>query len=314
MRDLRVTDSNHTIREIADSIARYAGTEAGAAIGSLFLKRQVEPTQLVHTAQWPCFGLVVQGSKRIQLGTETYHYGAGDYLLVSLDLPMSSCVVDASEQEPHLGMGMAIDPQHLGEVLRRFGAGYADSAPDAPEASARGVAVSRASADLLDAALRLLRLLDRPQDIPVMAPLLEQEVLYRLLVGPYGARLRQIALAESPSNKVAKAISWLRENYASPLRIEDLADRVGMSESSLHHNFKTVTAMTPMQYQKQLRLHEARRLMLVERLDVGSAGYAVGYQSPSQFSREYSRLYGQSPVRDVGSVRGPVVSGEQRAN
>jgi transcriptional regulator GlxA family with amidase domain len=137
-------------------------------------------------------------------------------------------------------------------------------------------------------------------------------VLYRLLVGPYGARLRQIALAESPSNKVAKAISWLRSNYASPLRIEDLADRVGMSESSLHHNFKTVTAMTPMQYQKQLRLHEARRLMLVERLDVGSAGYAVGYQSPSQFSREYARLYGQPPIRDVGSARGPVLGGEAR--
>jgi AraC-like DNA-binding protein len=310
---LRVTDTTHTIAEIADSIARYAGTEAGAGINSLFLKKQTEPTQFVHTAQWPCFGLVVQGAKRIQLGTETYHYGVGDYLLVSLDLPMSSCVVDASAQEPHLGMGFAIDPQQLKEVLARFGNGHASNhvPPVVPE---RGVAVAKASADLLDAALRLLRLLDRPHDIPVMAPLLEQEVLYRLLVGPYGARLRQIALAESPSNKVAKAISWLRENYASPLRIEDLADRVGMSESSLHHNFKTVTAMTPMQYQKQLRLHEARRLMLVERLDVGSAGYAVGYQSPSQFSREYSRLYGQSPIRDLGAARGPVISGEQRVN
>lgn len=291
-------------REIADIIARYATAHGGATgIGSLFLKRQTEPTQLTHTAQWPCFGLVVQGSKRIQLGDETYHYGAGDYLLVSLDLPMSSCVVDASEDEPHLGMGMAIDPRHLGEVLGRFGNGYANSQYDVGDVPSRGVVVAKASDDLLDATLRLLRLLERPQDIAVMAPLLEQEVLYRLLVGPYGARLRQIALAESPSNRVAKAISWLRENYASPLRIEDLADRVGMSESSLHHNFKTITAMTPMQYQKQLRLHEARRLMLVERLDVGSAGFAVGYQSPSQFSREYSRLYGQSPIRDVGSAR-----------
>jgi AraC-like DNA-binding protein len=232
-------------------------------------------------------------------------------VLVSLDLPMSSCIVEASDAQPHLGMGFAIDPQLLKEVLGRFGNGHAD-APAHPQLPERGVVVAKASADLLDATLRLLRLLDRPQDIPVMAPLLEQEVLYRLLVGPYGARLRQIALAESPSNKVAKAISWLRSNYASPLRIEDLADRVGMSESSLHHNFKTVTAMTPMQYQKQLRLHEARRLMLVERLDVGSAGYAVGYQSPSQFSREYARLYGQPPIRDVGSARGPVLSGEAR--
>ncbi|SFM04175.1 AraC-type DNA-binding protein [Bradyrhizobium sp. NFR13] len=302
-----------TIREIADIIARYAanGSDHPAGLPSLYLKRQAEPTQLVHTAQWPCFGLVAQGAKRLQLGTETYTYAAGDYVLVSLDLPMSSCIVEASEAEPHLGMGFAIDPQLLKEVLGRFGSGPADghAHPQVPE---RGVVVAKASADLLDATLRLLRLLDRPQDIPVMAPLLEQEVLYRLLVGPYGARLRQIALAESPSNKVAKAISWLRSNYASPLRIEDLADRVGMSESSLHHNFKTVTAMTPMQYQKQLRLHEARRLMLVERLDVGSAGYAVGYQSPSQFSREYARLYGQPPIRDVSAARGPVLGGEAR--
>jgi AraC-like DNA-binding protein len=294
-----------TIREIADIIARYAanGSDHPTGLASLYLKRQTEPTQLVHTAQWPCFGLVAQGAKRLQLGTETYTYAAGDYVLVSLDLPMSSCIVEASEAQPHLGMGFAIDPQLLKEVLGRFGNGHAD-APAHPQLPERGVVVAKASADLLDATLRLLRLLDRPQDIPVMAPLLEQEVLYRLLVGPYGARLRQIALAESPSNKVAKAISWLRSNYASPLRIEDLADRVGMSESSLHHNFKTVTAMTPMQYQKQLRLHEARRLMLVERLDVGSAGYAVGYQSPSQFSREYARLYGQPPIRDVGSALG----------
>ncbi|NUU43175.1 AraC family transcriptional regulator [Tardiphaga robiniae] len=307
---MRVTE---TIREIADIIARYAanGSDHPTGLASLYLKRQTEPTQLVHTAQWPCFGLVAQGAKRLQLGTETYTYAAGDYVLVSLDLPMSSCIVEASEAQPHLGMGFAIDPQLLKEVLGRFGNGHAD-APAHPQLPERGVVVAKSSADLLDATLRLLRLLDRPQDIPVMAPLLEQEVLYRLLVGPYGARLRQIALAESPSNKVAKAISWLRSNYASPLRIEDLADRVGMSESSLHHNFKTVTAMTPMQYQKQLRLHEARRLMLVERLDVGSAGYAVGYQSPSQFSREYARLYGQPPIRDVGSARGPVLGGEAR--
>jgi len=302
-----------TIREIADIIARYAanGSDHPAGLPSLYLKRQAEPTQLVHTAQWPCFGLVAQGAKRLQLGTETYTYAAGDYVLVSLDLPMSSCIVEASEAEPHLGMGFAIDPQLLKEVLGRFGNGPADghAHPQLPE---RGVVVAKASADLLDATLRLLRLLDRPQDIPVMAPLLEQEVLYRLLVGPYGARLRQIALAESPSNKVAKAIAWLRENYARQLRIEDLADSVGMSESSLHHNFKTITAMTPMQYQKQLCLHEARRLMLVERLDVGSAGYAVGYQSPSQFSREYARLYGASPLRDLGPRSGMAVP-EQRA-
>ena len=296
------------IAEFRDIIARNAKEDMATPIRGLFLKRQTAPTELTHSAQSPCFGLVMQGRKRLTLGNEAHEYGVGDYLLVSHDLPVSSCVVDASEAEPHLGMGLIIDPRQLHDVLARFGNGFTQPAASVPE---RGLAVARASDELLDAALRLARLLDRPQEIPVMAPLLEQEVLYRLLTGPYGARLRQIALAESPSNKVARAIAWLRENYTRPLRIEDLADNVGMSESSLHHNFKTVTAMTPMQYQKQLRLVEARRLMLVERLDVGSAGYAVGYQSPSQFSREYARLYGASPVRDLGPRSGlPVL--EQR--
>lgn len=298
------------IAEFRDIIARNATDDMVTPIRGLYLKRQTSPTELTHTAQAPMFGLVVQGSKRLTLGSEVHEYGVGDYLLVSLDLPVSSCIVDASAEEPHLGMGLIIDPRQLHDVLGRFGNGFADA--QAATVPARGLAVARASDDLLDAALRLVRLLDRPQDIAVMAPLLEQEVLYRLLVGPYGARMRQIALAESPSNKVAKAIAWLRQNYATQLRIEDLADRVGMSESSLHHNFKTITAMTPMQYQKQLRLHEARRLMLVERLDVGSAGYAVGYQSPSQFSREYARLYGASPLRDLGPRSGLAVL-EQRA-
>lgn len=299
------------IAEFRAIIARNASADMTTPIRGLYLKRQTEPTELTHTAQSPMFGLVVQGRKRLQFGSETHEYGVGDYLLVSLDLPVSSCIVDATPDEPHLGLGFAIDPRQLHDVLGRFGNGFADAQP-AAAVPARGVVVAKASDDLLDAALRLVRLLDRPQDIAVMAPLLEQEVLYRLLVGPYGARLRQIALAESPSNKVAKAIAWLRENYARQLRIEDLADSVGMSESSLHHNFKTITAMTPMQYQKQLRLHEARRLMLVERLDVGSAGYAVGYQSPSQFSREYARLYGASPLRDLGPRSGMAVP-EQRA-
>jgi AraC-like DNA-binding protein len=170
----------------------------------------------------------------------------------------------------------------------------------------RGVAVHTAPPELLDATRRLLSLLDTPKDIPAMAPLIEQEILYRLLTGPYGPTLLRIAAIDSPSNKIAKAIAWLRQNYRHQLRIEELAGHVGMSVSSLHHHFSAVTAMTPMQYQKRLRLHEARRLMLVERLDVGSAGYRVGYQSPSQFSREYSRLYGLSPLRDVESVRDPV--------
>lgn len=163
----------------------------------------------------------------------------------------------------------------------------------------RGIAAHKVSPLLVDAVIRLIRLLDQPQDIAALAPLIEQEIFYRLLTGPEGGRILNMALAERPGNKVARAARWLRENFHQPLKIGRLASSVGMSASSLHHHFKAVTAMTPMQYQKQLRLNEARRLMMVEKLDAGTAGYRVGYQSASQFSREYSRFYGRSPARDV---------------
>ena len=288
-------------RELTDIVARFAATDGpyDTAIDGLFFSRQSAPTPYNHVAQRPMFALVLQGAKILEVGAETYRYGIGDYLVVSLDLPVASRVIEASPERPYLGFGMAIDPARLKEVLARL-----DVVPQASAADdMRGVAVNVAPPELLDAALRLLRLLDRPQDIAALAPLLEQEILYRLLTGPLGPRLLQIATAETPSNRIAHAIDWLRENYSRPLRIEDLAERIGMSVSSLHHHFKAVTAMTPMQFQKQLRLHEARRLMFVERMDVGSAGYSVGYQSPSQFSREYSRLYGQSPLRDASAAR-----------
>lgn len=291
-------------REMSAIIARFTGSdgEFRTAIGNLFFNRRSSPSQPLHTAQWPCFAMVAQGAKSLTLGEEVFDYGVGDYLVVSLDLPVVSRVTEASTRVPHLGLGMAIDTARLTEVLERVSVHRA--APTV--AGMRGVAVNTAPPELLDATLRLLRLLDQPEDIAALAPLLEQEILYRLLTGPHGPTLLRIAAIDSPSNKIAKAIARLRQTYTHPLRIEELASHVGMSVSSLHHHFSAVTAMTPMQYQKRLRLHEARRLMLVERLDVGSAGYRVGYQSPSQFSREYSRLYGLSPLRDVESAREPV--------
>ena len=286
--------------ELRAIIARFAtrDQELQTPIGNLFFNRRSSPTQPLHTAQWPCFALVVQGAKSLTLGDEVYRYGVGDYLVVSLDLPVVSRVTTASRAAPHLGFGLKIDPQRLQELLARLPA-------PAPSATgpARGVAVQRAPPELLDAAVRLARLLDRPRDIPALAPLVEQELLYHLLVGPFGPRLLQLALTETPSNKVARAIAALRGEFREALRIETLASRVGMSVSSLHHHFKAVTAMTPMQYQKRLRLHEARRLMLLERVDVGTAGYRVGYQSPSQFSREYSRYYGLAPRHDVQAAQ-----------
>jgi AraC-like DNA-binding protein len=286
--------------EMVDIVSRHA-TDDGehtTSIDGLIFGRRTSPTQLLHTSAQPCFALVLQGEKSLTLGDEVYRYGVGDYLVISIELPVLSQVTRASETTPLLGFGMAINPDRLKEVM-----GNANVARSATPDDIRGVAVNKAAPDLLDASLRLLRLLDAPQDIPVLTPLIEGEILYRLLTGPFGPRLRQIAITETPSNRIAAAIAWLKENFMRPLRIEELADRVGMSVSSLHHQFKAVTAMTPMHYQKQLRLHEARRLMLVELLDVGSAGYAVGYQSPSQFSREYTRLYGKSPLRDVGGLR-----------
>jgi AraC-like DNA-binding protein len=291
-------------QEMASIIARFAADdgERPTAIGNLFLVRRSLPTECTYASQWPFFGLVVRGAKSMAFGSHVHHYGVGDYLVVSLDLPVASRVTEASPEAPNLGLGIRIEPERLKEMLGLISTAQPAVAPDA----VRAVAVNKAPPDLLDAVLRLLRLLDRPEDIAALAPLIEQEILYRVATGPFGPALLQIAMIETPSNRIVQAVAWLRQNFTRPLRIEELAQHVGMSPSSLHHHFKAVTAMTPMQYQKHLRLHEARRLMLTERLDVGSAGYSVGYQSASQFSREYSRLYGKPPLRDVGSAQMPL--------
>jgi AraC-like DNA-binding protein len=293
-----------TYAEIAAIVARYAKDDAPeSAIQGLYLTRRCSPSGRLHVDQRPSFWLVAGGRKCLTVGDEELNYGVGDCLLVALDLPATARITQASEADPHLCVGVAIDPARLAELMGRLPP-TAVAAPD----GMRGVAVNPASPELLDATLRLLRLLDRPQDVAAMAPLLQEEILYRLLSGPHGARLLHIAMAEGQAHRITRAVAWLRDCFAQPLRIEVLADHVGMSESSLHHHFKAVTGMTPMQYQKQLRLYEARRLMLVEGLDVGAAGFNVGYQSPSQFSREYRRLYGLPPARDIEVLRAPVAA------
>ncbi|MET3663458.1 AraC family transcriptional regulator [Caulobacter sp. 1776] len=290
--------------EIADLVACYADDDhPESAIDGLFLTRRCSPSGRLHVDQRPSFWLVAGGRKCLTVGDEELHYGVGDCLLVALDLPATARIVEASEAAPHLCVGVAINPARLAELIGRL----PDQATAAPS-GLRGVAVNPASPELLDATLRLLRLLERPADVAAMAPLIEQEILYRLLSGPHGARLLHIAMADGQGHRVTRAVAWLRAHFAEPLRIEALADHVGMSESSLHHHFKAVTNMTPMQYQKQLRLYEARRLMLAENMDVGTAGYSVGYQSPSQFSREYRRLYGLSPARDLEALRAPLAA------
>jgi AraC-like DNA-binding protein len=288
-------------QELAAIIARYA-TDSGqysTAIQGLYLSKKVVTDKPLYLAQWPCIALVVQGEKSVTLGQEVHRYGVGDYLLVSLDLPVISQVTKASKDKPNLGIGMAIHPHRLHQLLNRIT--LRDRILKMNEV--KGISVNKAPASLLDAFLRLLRLLDHPQDIEAMAPLIEEEILYHVLTGPYGQQLLRFAREDTPGNKIAKAISWLQKNYKATLKINVLASAIGMSESSLHEHFKSVTFMTPMQYQKQLRLHEARKLMLINQLDASEAGFEVGYQSPAQFSREYSRLYGNSPLRDIQQLR-----------
>ncbi len=292
--------------EMTSIIARYARKDGDSetAIENLHVFKGSCPTRLQHMAYKPGFSLVLQGSKRLMVGSDVHVYGAGQYVLTSLDLPVASHVTQATADIPYLCFTLFIDSEKLSDLLSKTRIQRVPPSPD----DARGLVVKTAPPELLDASTRLLRLLDNPQDIPAMAPLIEQEISYRLLSGPDGPRLLDMTLAESQSHKVARAVAWLRTNFVQPLRIEDLADHVSMSASSLHHHFKAVTAMTPMQYQKQLRLHEARRLLLTEHVDVATAGYRVGYQSPSQFSREYSRLYGLPPLKDIEAMRGQMAA------
>lgn len=285
-------------QELIDLIARFAKEDGDhlTAIPGVSVHRRSGTGTKSCGAYKPSLALIAQGAKQVVLGDDVYRYSGADYLLTSIDLPVTTQIVEASQEKPYLSVTFGIDTTRIASLLDHVGGGV-------PTSSARGMTVSSVTPDLEDAAIRLLRLLDRPEDIPALLPLIEQEITYRLLTGPQSARLRQMAVTESQSHQISRACVWLKEHYALPLKIEDLASRVSMSVSSLHHHFKAITAMSPMQYQKQLRLQEARRLMLEDMLDAGSAGHQVGYESQSQFSREYARQFGEPPLRDVGRVR-----------
>lgn len=290
--------------EIAALIIRHAPRTGDytTAIGNLTFHRQSSVTESLFHAARPSVAIIAQGAKDVTLGSETFHYSRMQYLLTSVDLPVQVRVVEASEDKPHLCVVLGIDIADVAALLDSEN-GNEGTAQQKILPATRGISVSDVSAELLDAMLRLVRLLDKPGEIATLAPLIRRELTYRLLNGPVGARLRHMALASSQSHQVGQAIDWIKHHYAQPLRIEHLAGMANMSMSSLHHHFKAITAMTPMQYQKLLRLQEARRLMLVEQIDAGTAGYRVGYASESQFSREYSRQFGRAPMRDVGQVR-----------
>jgi len=287
-------------RELARLIARFCPDEgiAETAIPDLVLFRASTPSPITHGLYRPALCIMAQGQKVVRLEDEVYAYDPLHYLVAMVTLPVTGEVTLASPDEPYLSLRLDIDPNEIGSLLAAAGPiGVSSSG------SGRGLHVDRLDAPLLDAVLRLVRLLESPRDIAMLAPLVRREILYRLLHSPQGQLLRDIATADSQAHRVNRAIEWLNQHYDEPLRIDELARVANLSTSTLHHRFKAVTAMSPLQYQKQLRLQEARRLMLCENLDVSSAGYRVGYESPSQFSREYSRLFGEPPVRDLARLR-----------
>ena len=286
--------------ELASIIQRFAPEYGvfGTAVPPLHFIRSDAPTDAIHTIHKPGLCIVVQGRKEVRLRDEGYVYDPLNYLVVSVTLPLAGQVIEASPEEPYLCIRLDIDPCEITQLI-------ADASPIGVPSGAqnRGLFLDKIDTSLLDAMLRLVRLLESPEDIPTLAPLAIREIFYRLLRGQQGQRLHEIAIVDSQAHRVTRAIEWLNGNYSKPLQIDSLAKLVNLSTSTLHHRFKSITAMSPLQYQKQLRLHEARRLMIAEGLDVAAAGFQVGYESPSQFSREYSRQFGSSPTRDLAKLR-----------
>jgi len=288
------------LEALGKSIARWTDKSDRfvTPIPGLTLYRRDEPSQPTSIMYEPRICVIAQGAKRVLLGDDTYVYDANHFLITSVDLPTVVQIIKASREKPCLGLILKLDQREISQLM------VDSNLPSPrPQQSTRGMATGDVTLPLLTAFQRLIDLLAEPKDIPILAPVIQREIFYRLLVGDQGARLRQMASAGSQSQQIARAIDWLKSNFTRPLRIDDLAVQVNMSTSTFHHHFREVTAMSPLQYQKWLRLSEARRLMLAEKQDATTAAFQVGYESPSQFSREYSRLFGAPPLRDIMSLR-----------
>lgn len=293
------TSLDDRLSEMVELITRSATVDGvhSTPVRHLFLIRAEQPHQPMPTVYGPSLCVIAQGRKRVLLGAEEYIYHPLRYLVASVDLPVVGEVIAASAEQPYLCVMLELDLKEAASMLLESELQPNHSAP------ARGMYTSVATVDFLDALLRLVRLLRTPEDIPMLAPLAEREILYRLLKSPEGWRLRQIVSGHGQARRIAKAIEWLRAHFREPLRIETLAAAANMSPSAFHAHFRNITAMSPLQFQKQLRLREARRLLLVDGMDAATAGHSVGYESPSQFSREYRRLFGAPPARDVHRLR-----------
>nr|WP_250887082.1 MULTISPECIES: AraC family transcriptional regulator [unclassified Rhodanobacter] len=277
------------LRQLVEARGTEGATET--PVPGLTLYLETDPSVVSYVVHRPVLALILGGTKRTILGGRVFDVEAGDYVAVSVDLPATGQVTSA----PYSALTLDLEPSVIASLIAE---------PSAPALGASaGVEVQRASADLLDAMLRLTRLLDRPQDIAVLAPMFRREVFWRILQGPSGAMVRSIALTKSRLSQISRAVTWLRTNFAEPIRIERLAKLAGMSPASFHRHFKEATAMSPLQYQKQIRLQTARARLLARTSDAAGVAFSVGYESPSQFSRDYSRLFGNPPARDAGRFR-----------
>ena len=285
--------------ELAERIARLVRQDGPVeAAPGLFLIRYSEPIGPVYAVSNPSFCIIVRGSKELLLGNERFQYDATHYLLITAGMPVVARIIEASKERPYLAVRLDLDPNIVTSVLMDNGLLTART-----EGAVKAMAVSRLDANLLDSVLRLVRLVGKPRDYTALAPLTAREIVYRLALGEQGGRLRQIAVIGGRAHRMTKAIELIRKGYDKPLRIAALARQLGMSTSGLHHHFKAVTAMSPLQFQKQIRLQEARRLLLAGDSDAATAGLQVGYDDASHFNREYKKFFGEPPIRDVERLR-----------
>jgi len=290
----------NSLSRLAEILARHVEVDGihESAIKGVGLIRASAPTMPMPVVYEPTLCLVAQGRKQAVLGTTAYVYDAAKYLVASVDLPVMGSVIEASAARPYLCLRLNLDTAELSELAIRHPAPEADNG--APPV---GIALNKTTPELLEAAVRLAGLLDTPRDIGELAPLVVREILYRLLTGPGNGLVRHMAQANSRLNQIARAIVWIRAHYTEAWNIDDVADVAGMSRSSFHAHFKAVTSMSPLEFRTQLRLQEARRIMVAEAMDAASAGFRVGYESPSQFSRDYGRAFGMPPARDALRLR-----------
>ncbi|MFG3691070.1 AraC family transcriptional regulator N-terminal domain-containing protein [Micromonospora sp. NPDC047740] len=287
--------------ELRALLARHARSDMSTAIDGVLISKVEQQTAPATSMSGTVLALIAQGAKQMALGDRVYEYRAGQYLVASVDLPVTGRFTQASADSPALGFGLLLQPATVAELLLQAAPG---DLPPLTGGTPSGMVVSDVPDELGDAVIRLLRLLDRPRDITVLAPLIKREILWLLLTGEQGTAVRQLGLADSSLSHIARAVRWIRDHYAQSFRVEELARLAGMSVSAFYRNFQAVTAMSPIQFQKQIRLQEARLLLATHPNDITGVGTRVGYESPSQFSREYRRQFGAPPSQDAARLRG----------